>query len=107
MLAERATGVGAEAAPARSLGFLLLDQGHRAVEPDGEHIVAGGEIGVGLAVLDIGSEAADTGEDRLAVIGMPADLAWQREEPERAVEIDVVGREAFRQPGALGLLALD
>src|SRR5262245_40304547 len=107
MIAERPPGIGAEAAPARPLGALLLDQRHRAVEPDAEHVVACGEIGVGLAVLDIGPEAADAGDDRLAVVGMLADLARQRKQPERAREIKVIGRETLRQAGALGLLALD
>ena len=64
------------------------------------------EVGVGLAVLDVGAEAADAGEDRLAVFGMLADLARQRQQAERALEIDVVGREPFGQAGALGLLAV-
>src|SRR5262249_44719234 len=107
MIAERAAGVGAEAPLAWPLGLLLLDQGHRAVEPDREHVVAVREVGVGLAVLHVGTEAADAGQDRLAVVGMLADLARQREEAERAGEIDVVGRHALGQAGALGLLALD
>src|SRR5262249_15383713 len=107
MIAERAAGVGAEAPLAWALGLLLLDQGHRAVEPDREHVVAVREVGVGLAVLHVGTEAADAGQDRLAVVGMLADLARQREEAERAGEIDVVGRHALGQAGAVGLLALD
>ena len=34
-----------------------------------------------LAVLDIGAEAADPGDDRLAGLGMAADLARQRQQP--------------------------
>src|SRR5262249_53153666 len=90
-----------------ALGLLLLDQGHRAVEPDREHVVAVREVGVGLAMLHIGAEAADAGQDRLAVVGMLADLARQRAEAEGAGEIDIVGREALGQTGTLGLLALD
>src|SRR5262245_29240976 len=107
VVAERAAGIGAEAALARALGLLLLDQRDRAVEPDGEHVVAVREVGVGLAVLHVGAEAADAGQDRLAVVGMLADLARQREQAERAGEIDVVGRQPLGQAGALGLLALD
>src|SRR5262245_6245086 len=107
MIAERAPGIGAEAAPARPLGALLLDPRHRAVEPDAERGVARGEIRVDLAVLDIGPEPAHAGDDRLAVVGMLADLARQREKPERVCEIEVIGRETLRQAGALGLLALD
>src|SRR5262245_15640645 len=40
MVAERAAGIGGEAAFARAFGLLLLDQRHGAVEPDGEHLVA-------------------------------------------------------------------
>src|SRR5262249_37492506 len=75
MIAERAAGIAAAAALVGPLGALLLDQRHGAVEPDGEHVVARREIGVGLAVLHIGPEAADAGNDRLAVVGMLADLA--------------------------------
>ena len=76
MIAERAAGIGAAAAPLlRPLGALLFDQRHGAVEPDGEHVVARRQIGVGLAVLHVGPEAADAGNDRLAVVGMLADLA--------------------------------
>ena len=101
-----AAGIGAEAAAFAGIELLLGDQRHRAVEADGEHVVAGFEIGVGLAVLDVGAEAADAGQDRFAVLGMLADLARQRQQAERAVEIDVVGLTALRQAGALGLLAL-
>ena len=30
-------------------------------------------------------------QDRFAIVGMPADVAWQRQEPECTVEIDVLG----------------
>src|SRR5262249_22035612 len=62
-------------------------------------------MGVGLAVLYVRPEATDAGNDRLAVVGMLADLARERKQSERAVEVDIVGGEAFRQAGALGLLA--
>src|SRR6516164_3666673 len=75
LAAARAAGIGAAAALVGALGALLFDQRHGAVEPDGEHVVARGEIGVGLAVLHVGPEAADAGDDRLAVVGMLADLA--------------------------------
>ena len=75
MIAERAAGIAAAAALVGSLGALLFDQRHGAVEPDGEHVVARRQIGVGLAVLHVGPEAADAGNDRLAVVGMLADLA--------------------------------
>src|SRR5262249_24981026 len=106
MIAERAAGIAAAAALVGSLGALLFDQRHGAVAPDGEHVVARRQIGVSLGVLPVGPEAAGAGQDRLAIVGMLADLAREREQPERAVEVDVVGGKAFRQAGALGLLAL-
>ena len=71
-----------------------------------EDVVAGFEIGVGLAVLHIRSEAADAGDDRLAVFRMAADFARQREKLECMLEIDVVGDRSLRQAGALGLFAV-
>src|SRR5439155_6029203 len=65
------------------------------------------EIGVGLTVLHIGPEAADAGHDRLAALGMLSDLPREREQAERAVEIDVVGAEPLGQPGTFGLFAVD
>src|SRR6185503_101704 len=76
-------------------------------ETDGEHIVAAIEIGVGLDVLDVGSEAPDTGKDRLAIFRMLSDLARQRQQAERALKIDIVGCETLRDAGALRLLAVD
>src|SRR3954452_6149461 len=58
-------------------------------------------------MLDIRAETADAGQDRLPVIGMLADLARKREQSKRALEIKIVGRQTFRQAGALGLLTLD
>src|SRR5262249_48852055 len=106
MIAEWASGIGAEAASLARLQLLLRDQRHRAIEADGEHIITGLKIGVRLAMLDVGAEAADTGQDRLAILGMLADCAWQRKEAERALQIDVVGRETLGDAGALGLLAV-
>ena len=40
MLAELPAGIGAEAAALAGIGLLLLDQRDRAVEPDGEDVVA-------------------------------------------------------------------
>src|SRR5262249_46676371 len=103
--AERAAGIAAAAALLGALGALLFDQRHGAVEPDGEHVVTRREIGVGLAVLHVGPEAADAGDDRLAVVGMLADLAREGKQPQRAVELVAVGGGPLRQAGALGLPA--
>ena len=48
MLTERLARIGAEASSPRTLGDLLRDQGHRAVEADVEDVVAGLQAGVGL-----------------------------------------------------------
>ena len=82
VVADGAARIGAEAA-ARAFGFLLGDQRHRAIEADGEDLFGGIEIGVGLAVLDVRTEAADAGLDRLAVFGVLADFARQRQQRER------------------------
>src|SRR6476659_8417488 len=108
MLAQRAAGIGAAASlVGGALGTFLLDQRDRTVEPDREHVVARGQIGVDLPVLHVRAEAAHAGDDRFAVVGMLTDLARQREEAERAVEVDVVCGEAFRQRRSLRLLAVD
>src|SRR6266852_3984105 len=106
MLAQRAAWSGAEATLARTARALLLDQRHRTVQSDAQDVIAGREIGVGLAVLDIRAEAADSGNDRLTVIGVPAHLARKRKQRKPVLEIDVVEGGTFRQAGALGLFAL-
>ena len=63
------------AAPGR--GFRLGQQRDGTVEPDRQHIVIGGERGEGRAMLQIGPEAADAGGDRLAGLGVEADIARQ------------------------------
>ena len=63
------------AAPGR--GFRLRQQRDGTVEPDRQHIVIGGERGEGRAMLQIGPEAADAGGDRLAGLGVGADIARQ------------------------------
>src|SRR5215470_5749562 len=103
MLAERAAGVAAEPG-ARALGDLFRYQRHRAIEPDGEHVVTGLEIGVSLAVLDVGAVAADAGDDGMTVFRMAADLARQRQQLERRFEIDGSRIHAAQKARALGLL---
>src|SRR5262249_18301012 len=90
-IGERPAGIWAEAATARALCDLLRNQRHRAVEADSEDLIAGLEAGIGLVVLDEGTKAADAGGDRLARFGVLADLARQRQQLERVVEIDVAG----------------
>src|SRR5262249_7491921 len=75
MVTERAARIGAEAAALAGIGAFLGNQRDRAVEPDGEHVLARVEVGVGLAVLHVGAVAADAGQDRFAVLRALADLA--------------------------------
>src|SRR5208282_570008 len=105
MLAEKAAGTAAEA---RAAGAALLgdDEVDRAVGADFEHVVVAAEVGVGLAVLDIGAVPADAGQDRLAARRMPRHLARQREEREGILERHVLGLQATRQRGSFRLLAL-
>jgi hypothetical protein len=67
VIAERLAGVGAEPAAARTLGDFLRDQRDRAIEADGENIVAGFKAGIGLAVRTNGPNRPIP-----AVIGSPS-----------------------------------
>src|SRR5262249_18853238 len=104
MVAERAARIAAEAPSLAGIRALLGDQRHRAVEPDREDLIDPVETCIGLAVLDVRSEAADPCHDRLALLRALADLARQREQPERRLERHVFGRYTLRNPGALRLL---
>src|SRR5262249_20011119 len=86
MVAERAAWIGAKAASARALGALLGNERHRSIKTDREHVFRGFEIGVSLAVPNVGSEQADAGADRLAVLGMAAHFARQRQQSECALQ---------------------
>ena len=55
-------------------------------------------------MLDVGAEAAEARGDRLAVLGMGADGARQRQQRQSALEIDAFEIEALRDRGALRLL---
>src|SRR5262245_66396828 len=75
---ENLAGVGAKAAALFRIGFLLGDQRDRAIEADSHDIVAILEVRVGLAVLDVSTEAAKAGNCRLAVVADPPDLGPPR-----------------------------
>src|SRR5262249_55224571 len=105
MIADCLAGVSAEAA-ARALPGLLRNPRDRAIEADVEALVAGFKAGVGLLVLDERPEAAEACGDRLTGLGMLADLARQRQQFERELELDITGRGALRDAGAFRLLAL-
>ncbi len=101
MDADRLARLGATAtAAAAALG----EQRDRPVEPDGQHVVVGAERFVDRAVLEIGTEAADAGGDRLAALGVAADLARQRQQRQTPGEVELRRRQPARQRGALGLL---
>ena len=77
VFAQNLAGIGAEAAALLRVGLLFRDQGHGAVESDGEDIVAVFQVRVSLAVLHIRTKASNAGEDRLAVFRRQADFTWQ------------------------------
>src|SRR5579875_890523 len=76
---------------------LFGQQCHRPVEADRQHIIVSAQRAEGIAVLDIGAETADAGDDRPARIGVPAELARQREQAQRAIEVDLGGAHAARK----------
>ena len=82
------------------------DQRHRPVEADGENILEALEIGEGALMLDEGPVAAEFGEDRLAGFRVAANLARQRQQLERELEIGIVRLDALGQRGAGRLLAI-
>src|SRR5262249_17778438 len=106
MIAERLAGIGAEAAAARTFCHFLGNQRHGAVQAAIEDMVAGLKAGIGLLVLDERPEAAQPSRDRLAGLRMLADLARQREQLERKVEVDIAGRSVLRNARAPWFLVL-
>ena len=78
------------------------DQGHRAVEPDGQNLL-GVDLGVFAIVLQIGAVAAEAGDDRLAALGMKADLARQRQKLERIVQVTAAASTPLGSEARLGL----
>ena len=93
-------------AAASALGLLLGDDRHGAVEADREHVLDAFEIGVGAVMQHERPVAAEAGGDHLAGFGMLADIARQRQQRQRLLVVDAVGRPALRQARALGLLAV-
>ena len=86
-------GMGAEL-PQHPLGtpqpaqtdLVLRQQRHRAVDPDGQHVVALLDRRMGGTVARPGAEAADTRQDRITGLGMGANLARQGEQGAGDVE---------------------
>ncbi len=54
-------------------------------------------------MLDVCAEAADPGDDRLAGLGMAAELARKSEQPQSGFEIDIGRLQRARQRHPLGL----
>src|SRR5262249_42944038 len=104
VIADRLAGIRTKA-PARALCGLLRDQRHGAIEADVEHLVAGLQARIGLVMAHERPEAAETGGNRQTGFGMLADLARQREQLQRELEVDIAGRGALRGAGAFRLLA--
>ena len=73
--------------------------------PIAQHVVLGGEADEAV-VLDVGAVAVDAGLDRLAGLGMAAELARQGEQRQRGLEVELGGIEIGRQRGALERLAM-
>src|SRR5262249_52762143 len=105
VISERAARISTEATPTRRLGPLLGDQRHRAIKADSKHFLRGIQIGIGFAMLNVRSEPADAGADRLAVLRMEADFPRQRQQCKCTLQIDIHGRGSFRQSGAARLFA--
>src|ERR1700722_3082753 len=105
VLAKFAPRAGAKARPAGP-ALLRHDEVDRPIGADLEHVVVAAKVGVGLAVLHIGTVAADAGEDRLAAGWMARHFTGQSEQRQRLFERHVVAAQALRQRRSLGLLAL-
>ena len=96
------------AALARALAFFSAISVTARLRPTVSTSSPGLEIGVGLAVLDIGAEAADAGQDRLAVFRDACrPRAAATAAPSARSRSTSSGAEPFGNAGALGLLALD
>src|SRR5262249_17493213 len=79
VVTQRTSGAVTKAPRARTLCHLFRDQGHGSIETDREYIIARLKAGVDLAMLDVRSEPTYSSDNRLAVVGVLADLAGQRQ----------------------------
>src|SRR6185437_3886975 len=84
-------------AEASAAGGLLRQEVDRAVEPDREHLLDIGEVGVGAFMQNERSVAADARADRLPRFRVKADRARQRQQFKRSLEREAVGRPALGQ----------
>ncbi|MPM10723.1 hypothetical protein SDC9_57057 [bioreactor metagenome] len=100
MRAEHLERLRGGTATPRAAGELLRQNLDGAVHADGEDLFRIGQVRIGLAPFHVRPEAAEIGLDRLAVLGVRADHPRQRQEHQRALEVDRFGRPALRQAGA-------
>ena len=78
-------------------GFFGDDQINGTIAADLQHIIVLAKIGIDLAVLQIGAEAAKCGQDRLAAGGMFGHLARQAEQPYGLFQRDIRRTHALGQ----------
>src|SRR3546814_5139848 len=73
---------------------------------DLEDFGGAGQLRIFAVVEQIGAVAPQPRHDRLAAFGMHPDLARQAEQPQRIIEIEILGRDVLGDRRALRLLAL-
>src|SRR4029078_5018971 len=72
MLADLSARIVTKAAALSGVCLLLLDQRDGAVQSDGQDVLVGADVGKRLAMLDVGTKAADALNDRLTIISAGA-----------------------------------
>ena len=96
-------GLGAPAAAAvRRIG----DTRHRRIHADVEDFGGAGQLRIFAVMEQIGTIAPQPRDDRLAAFRMRPDVARQAQEPQRIVQIEILGRNILRDRRALRLLAI-
>ena len=88
MFAEHPRGCarGVAETPAGQAAFLGDDEVDRAIAANAQNVVVLAEARIGLAVLDVGTEAADPGQDWFLCLRMLGDLARQRKQAECLIQ---------------------
>ena len=95
-------------AEAAHRGELLGQHVDRPVDADGQHVVVAVKRGEDRSHLHVGAEPADARLHRFAALGMDADDARQRQQPQGLLQRDAVALHPLGQGGAphLDLLVL-